>query len=287
MKRWKASLPQIQISATQGAAFMLSLMFILPVSWAKTGSPAPMPEQVKLSDRGIHSASDPQIMKARQQRGISPQNISPSDISQNSSPVEPQGANQPHQGKALSKEQRQLALQAQAYFTRYRHANTGLVDAVAGYPHLTLWDIASIISAELAMEALALQSPQQTERHLKALLRTLKTMPLYQDQLPNRQYDAKTGLPSGPYSQTKYQGNGWSALDIGRLLIWLHILEEQKPQFSGAISQIAKRWQLKRAVHQGTLYGMKLSRGKQYYRQEGRLGYLQYAATGFVLLVLS
>ncbi|MGF1754238.1 DUF3131 domain-containing protein [Vibrio makurazakiensis] len=184
---------------------------------------------------------------------------------------------------ALSRNEQLLAKKAQYYFDKNWRSQTGLWDSVRGYPHATMWDIASGIAATLALEALDMKSEEKTLYELTKTLDSLKKMPLYNNQLPNREYSTKTALPSGLLSQTSSNGNGWSALDIGRLLIWLNILQESHPSLSPTINQIIDKWQLKRAVHKDTLYGAKLYKGREYYRQEGRHGYLQYASKGFQL----
>lgn len=183
--------------------------------------------------------------------------------------------------KPLSRNEKLLAKKAQYYFERNRRDHTGLWDSVQGYPHTTMWDVASGIAATLALEALGLKTSEQTHLELEKTLATLNSMPLYKNWLPNREYSTKTGLPSGRLSQSESNGNGWSALDIGRLLIWLKILCQQHPELEPEIVKLIGHWKLDKAVHKGTLYGAKLYKGKEYYRQEGRHGYLQYAATGF------
>ncbi|WP_244204741.1 DUF3131 domain-containing protein [Vibrio rhodolitus] len=181
----------------------------------------------------------------------------------------------------LSRNELLLAKKAQHYIDNNRRAKTGLWDSVQGYAHTTMWDVGSGIAATMALEALQLKSREEAHIELSQTLATLHQLPLYKDLLPNREYSTKTGKPSGSLSTTKTNGNGWSALDIGRLLIWLNILSEQHPEFEPQITALVKKWQLEKAVHQGTLFGTKLYKGKEYYRQEGRHGYLQYAATGF------
>lgn len=57
----------------------------------------------------------------------------------------------------------------------------------------------------------------------------------------------------------------------------------RKKELAFLVDQIEAKWSLTSAVHNQTLYGTKLSAKSEYYRQEGRLGYLQYAASGFAL----
>lgn len=181
----------------------------------------------------------------------------------------------------LSRNELLLAKKAEYYIQRNFNNKTGLWNSVQGYPHTTMWDVASGIAATLALEALGLKTTTQAHYELNKTLATLHTIPLYNGLLPNREYGTKSAKPSGRLSNTLSNGNGWSALDIGRLLVWLKILEQQHPEFTTDIQKIVSRWNLDKAINNGTLYGTKLYKGKEHYRQEGRNGYLQYAAQGF------
>ncbi|MFM2587017.1 DUF3131 domain-containing protein [Vibrio sp. TBV020] len=188
--------------------------------------------------------------------------------------------------RALNRNELLLAKKAQYYFLRNERTETGLWDSVQGYPHTTMWDVASGIGALLAMEALGLRTTSQTHYDLRKTLTTLQTLPLYKDTLPNREYSTKTGESSGRLSSSKSNGSGWSALDIGRLLIWLKIVCQQHPDLIDEVATVVSNWQLSKAVNDGTLFGANVYKGKEYYRQEGRNGYLQYAAKGFELFNL-
>ncbi len=181
----------------------------------------------------------------------------------------------------LTRNELLLAKKAEYYIQRNFHKETGLWNSVQGYNHTTMWDIASGIAATLALEALGMKETEQVRYELEKTLSTLSAFPLYKDTLPNREYSTKTGLPSGRLSDTESNGNGWSALDIGRLLIWFKVLEQRHPELSPSVEKVVTRWDLSKAVHNGTLFGTKLHQNREYYRQEGRNGYLQYAAEGF------
>jgi hypothetical protein len=181
----------------------------------------------------------------------------------------------------ISRQEWLLAKKAGYYFERNKNENTGLTDSVQGYHYTTMWDVASDIGAILALEALELNTTVQADAKLNRILTTLAAIPLYNNQLPNREYNTETGLPSG--KKNNRNGNGWSALDIGRLLIWLEITKQQKPYFQKQVNIITERWLLSRAVHKKTLYGTQYTKNDEFYRQEGRLGYLQYAAQGYQL----
>ncbi|WP_392339287.1 DUF3131 domain-containing protein [Moritella marina] len=183
--------------------------------------------------------------------------------------------------KPLAQEDLVLAKKAQYYIERNWNKSTGLIDSVQGYHHATLWDMGSGIGAILALENLKLISAFDASSRLTKTLKTLFKLPLYNNELPNREYNTQSGLPSGSLSKTASNGNGWSALDIGRLLIWLEITKQYKPELTPLITLITSKWKLERTVHNQTLYGELKQTHSTSYRQEGRLGYLQYAAQGY------
>ncbi len=183
----------------------------------------------------------------------------------------------------LTRNEKLLAKKAQFYFERNRRDKTALWDSVQGYSHTTMWDIASGIAATLALEALELRDHRQTRHELEQVLTTLQHLPLFNGDLPNREYSTKTAKPSGRLSNTSSNGNGWSALDIGRLLIWLKILVQQHPELEAQVQELIDSWNIERITHNGTLFGVNLYKGREHYRQEGRNGYLQYASEGFKL----
>ncbi|MDO6544257.1 DUF3131 domain-containing protein [Photobacterium sanguinicancri] len=189
----------------------------------------------------------------------------------------------PSEATKLSREDLLLIKKARYYIDRNWNSTTGLIDSVQGYSHATMWDVGSSIGAILALEYLGEYTRLQANGMLEKTLTTLVDLPLYKGILPNRQYNTKTGQPSGSLSQTKTNGDGWSALDIGRLLIWLNIAASYKPELADQIDAITEQWNIARSVHQGTLFGEHKSKTSTSYRQEGRLGYLQYAAQGFAM----
>ncbi|MGF1683593.1 DUF3131 domain-containing protein [Photobacterium minamisatsumaniensis] len=183
----------------------------------------------------------------------------------------------------LSRKELLLANKAKYYIERNWNKETGLIDSVQGYHHSTMWDVASGIAAILSLEGIGLMTSDEASQKISRTLTTLETLPLYDNRLPNREYSTLNGKPSGRYSNSSSNGNGWSALDVGRLLIWLEITTQHKPQFTKQITAIKNNWQLSEAIFNKTLYGELKTSKKNLFRQEGRLGYLQYAAQGFRL----
>lgn len=176
-----------------------------------------------------------------------------------------------------------IARLAWRYFSANRHSETGLFNAVHNYPFTTMWDMASALAGLVAAEQLGIIDGAQFHQDSKRLLDTLVTLPLYNQELPNREYNAQTGKMVDLKNAPSQKGSGWSAIDIGRLLIWLRIVAAWYPDLAYQVKQVVGRWKLDRLGHNQEMYGVLFNGRSESVRQEGRLGYEQYAATGFAL----
>jgi Protein of unknown function (DUF3131) len=98
--------------------------------------------------------------------------------------------------------------------------------------------------------------------------------------LPNKAYDTETATMRRLDFRADPQGrSGWSALDMARLLMGLHILRTHYPDYRDRITKLVARWNLSQLEQDGWLMGgMATPDGKIQRVQEGRLGYEQYAA---------
>jgi hypothetical protein len=189
----------------------------------------------------------------------------------------------PHRSGTLTDEEMQMARIAWTYFENNYQEKTGLVNAVDGYPSTTMWDTASYLAALTAAERLGLIDKTTFDQRLGQILKTLNELDFFRKELPNKVYHTQTA------AKVNY-GNkpgeiGYSALDLGRLLIWLKIIKERYPEHEGQIDRFVLRWDFSNVVDDcGTLYGAMLTSDKStQYVQEGRLGYEEYAAKGFGL----
>ncbi|MGV3493107.1 MAG: DUF3131 domain-containing protein [Ramlibacter sp.] len=180
--------------------------------------------------------------------------------------------------------ERELAMARTAW--KYFENNTqptGLANAVDGYPSTTLWDTASYLSAIVAARELGLVTPQAADARLAKAFEALNRLSLFRGELPNKVYHTKT-LEKVDYAN-KPGEIGFSALDLGRLLVWLKIVKERYPQHADAIDRFVLRWDFRHVVDgQGMMFGAMIGAGgRLQYVQEGRLGYEEYAARGFQL----
>lgn len=177
---------------------------------------------------------------------------------------------------------REAAEIAWRYFEKNYHPATGWFDSVKDYHFTTIWDLSSGLAAVACAEKLGLISRQRAGEMLALALNMLAKAPLYNAELPNREYNTATGKISAP-KQTAGRGTGWSAIDIGRLLIWLKIAAAWHPELAAQTRGIVKRWTFARLAQDGEMFGLYYGGAREYRRQEGRLGYEQYSAAGFEL----
>jgi hypothetical protein len=183
----------------------------------------------------------------------------------------------------LTPEEMEMARQAWQYFEQNWNDETGLVNSVDKFTSVTMWDQAAAIAALVSAKELNIIPEAEFNTKMSQMLKTLATMPLYKDELPNKVYNSKTLLPVGYGQLDKRQEIGWSALDLGRLAIWLKFVGAKYPKFQSQTTAVWKHWQVDRLTKNGQMYGTSISKGKEQENQEGRLGYESYAAYGLKL----
>ncbi len=181
----------------------------------------------------------------------------------------------------LTEREMNMAKIAWKYFENNYQPETGFVNSVDGYPSVTMWDMASYLSALAAAYELEVIPKNVFDTRMANLLQTLSRLSLYRGETPNKAYHTKTA------EKVDY-GNkpaeiGFSALDLGRALIWFKIIKERYPEHSNGIDNALMRWKFCNLISEtGDMNGAYVDKdGKTKYVQEGRLGYEEYAAKGF------
>ncbi|ABA21193.1 conserved hypothetical protein [Trichormus variabilis ATCC 29413] len=172
---------------------------------------------------------------------------------------------------------------AWSYFQHNWNDETGLVNSADGFSSVTMWDQAAAIAALVSARELNLIPVAEFEAKMSQTLQTLATLPLYKGELPNKVYNAKTLIPVNYGKLDQREEIGWSAIDLGRMAIWLKIVEAKYPQMRSPVQAVWKHWQVKRLTKNGQMYGTSVVQGQEQYHQEGRLGYENYAAYGLQL----
>lgn len=184
----------------------------------------------------------------------------------------------------LNDRERQAAKIAWGYFEKFTQETTGLVNSVGGYPSTTMWDTASYVSGLVSAYELCLIEKPEFDRRMLKLLTTLRNLKLFRREMPNKVYHTKTGER---VDYTNKPGEiGYSALDIGRLLVWMRISRNRYPYLANTIDNMLLRWDFSNVIDaEGVMYGAAVDKETKetIYAQEGRLGYEEYAAKGFAL----
>ncbi len=185
------------------------------------------------------------------------------------------------QPSPLSQEEADLAWIAWGYFENNSHPD-GLVNATHGYPSIKTWDIATYLGALLAAHELGILGRPEFDSRVAKLLHTLRNLEFFNDELPNTYYHAETGEKVNYANQPGEVG--FSAMGLGRLLIWLKIYKESHPRFADDIDRFVLRWDFSNLIGPGgDLFGASKKDGEIKYSREGHLGREEYAAKGFRL----
>lgn len=166
-----------------------------------------------------------------------------------------------------------------------RISRAGFVGAADNYPFVTVWDMASALAAMYSARELGFVTTEQYTALASRALGTLATMPLYDGAALNKMYSSISGRMIDRRTRPTVRGYGWSAMDHGRLLIWLRIVGARDTLLRPRTEAVVARLDMKRLVDDGYLRGEDIgpTSGRPRAYQEGRIGYEQYAAEGFSL----
>jgi len=170
---------------------------------------------------------------------------------------------------------REIAKTSWAYMDANYQSASGLVNATPDWANTTLWDVGGQIIAFVAAKQLGCLPADQFNARMTKTLNTLEHADLFRNVAFSKQYSTSTGRVSN-------ERTGWSATDLGRFLLALHILAVNEPQFATQAERVARRNNFSQIVKGGYLQGEVIgSSGQPWAYQEGRIGYEQYIARGF------
>ena len=185
--------------------------------------------------------------------------------------------------RRLSKQELQMAKTAWKYFENNTQDN-GLVNSVHNYTAATLWDTASYLLALISAYELELIPRNDFEKRSRQVLETLAVLPLFEDKLPNKSYSTLSASMTTYTNQHTERGVGWSAIDIGRIMVPFNVFVWRYPEFTPLVEKVLLQWQLDALVKDAELIGADVDeQGNTLYLQEGRLGYEEYAAKSLQL----
>ena len=199
-------------------------------------------------------------------------------------PVQAQAASCGTITNPLTPEEQGYAKTAWQYFVTNYQKETGFVNSTGGYPSGTLWDMGNYLMALNAVKWMGIIDQKEFDSRLTKFIASMAALRLIDNALPNKVYNAANSQMTDYGNKPSEKGLGWSALDIARLLAALRGLQDCNPQYKDSINALVGKWDLKRAIKDGALFGAVVKEnGDLMPVQEGRLGYEEYAARCFEL----
>ncbi|BAZ14773.1 hypothetical protein NIES4071_66170 [Calothrix sp. NIES-4071] len=190
--------------------------------------------------------------------------------------------------RPLSIVERRYAEAAWRYFQANYHSKSGLVNDRSDFKGATLWGLGDYLAALNAARSLDIISALEFDQRTRHLLGAVRKLPLYANELPSRGYDTRTLQPIDYAGNPVPEGNGWSSLDVGRMLAALYNLKSNYPEYTEAVDKVVLEWSYLRVVRDGILSSAVVTKdnsGRLLSRinPEIRLGYEEYAARAFQL----
>nr|WP_242063407.1 DUF3131 domain-containing protein [Nostoc sp. FACHB-892] len=190
--------------------------------------------------------------------------------------------------RSLSVIERRYAEAAWRYFQANYHSKNGLINDRSDFKGATFWGLGDYLAALHAARSLDIITAKEFDKRTRHLLAALTKLPLFAGELPSRGYDTRS-LQSVDYGGNPIpEGNGWSALDLGRMLAALYNLKTCHPEYTAAVDKIVLDWSYLRVVREGILSSATVTKqedGRSLTRvnPETRLGYEEYASRAFQL----
>ncbi|MBU0654780.1 MAG: DUF3131 domain-containing protein [Gammaproteobacteria bacterium] len=189
--------------------------------------------------------------------------------------------------RPLTTQELEWAHTAWKYFQNNTIPATGLVNSVDNYNASTLWDTSSYLMAVISAQRLGIIDQTEFDARIFKVLDTLAKLPLFEGKLPNKSYNTISLQMVDYTNQPSEKGIGWSAIDIGRVLVPFNVLAWNYPQHTAAVKRVLASWNTSPMLVEGVLHGAAVNdAGATQYLQEGRLGYEEYAAKSFNLMGL-
>ncbi len=184
----------------------------------------------------------------------------------------------------LTAEETTAARVAWSYFEANTQPTTGFVNATSAFASATLWDQGSYLLGLVSASRLGIVDESEFDARITRFVQSLESLELFEGRLPNKAYDTRSLLMVNYENKRVFEGIGWSALDIARLLMGLRVVEKHYPQHGAMIRDALAGWDLSAMAEKGELIGTTRKPGEDtQFLQEGRIGYEQYGARAAAL----
>jgi len=134
------------------------------------------------------------------------------------------------------------------YFKKNYNKETGLVNGLNQYKIIKPEHIGKTIMATISAYELSVINADTFYKRMSKLLGTLHRMKLYNHELPNLYYNAKTAKMVTSSGKVTPKGNGWNLYSIAQMMTGLYYLERDYPKLRTSVFKLVSRWHFKRAL---------------------------------------
>jgi len=183
----------------------------------------------------------------------------------------------------VSPEFMKVARIAWNYISDNINSKTAFVNTQNSIGRASASDIGDTLLSYMAAYEIGLINQVRFNDLLNKFMGSLRDMPLYKDNLPNRWYNINTLNMLDLEYDDYIDGSGWNSADIGRLLSALYILSKRYPERSSDIQAIISKWNLGAAIKESRLTNSVFIENQERPSFPSKLGYEQYAAHNFSL----
>jgi len=157
--------------------------------------------------------------------------------------LEPYAPNMKEQNSSQIEQDLKDATIAWRYFENNYNPETGIVNGSNNYTTIKVDAIGKTIMATISAKKLNIITQNIFIEKMDKIIETIKGLKLYNDELPNRYYDALTGEPTNP--------RGWDLYSIAHLITGLYYLQKDYPKYQNDIFLIIAKYDFSRALKEG------------------------------------
>lgn len=137
---------------------------------------------------------------------------------------------------------------AWSYFENNYNPETGLVNGRNKYKVVRPEHIGKTIMATISAESLDIIYKDVFHSRMDKLMATLKKMKLYNKELPNLYYNAKTGEMVKKDGSKAGRAGGWDLYSVAQLMTGLFHLQRDYPKYRQDVFSVVAKWNFKRAA---------------------------------------
>lgn len=163
-------------------------------------------------------------------------------------PYKPENVESNSSDCKCDKESKSAAKIAWSFFDNNYNEKTGLVNGLHKYKVIRPEHIGKTIMATIAARELDIIYVDNFDTRISTLLKTLNSMELYHNELPNLYYDATTGKRVNVAGKSVTSEGGWDLYSIAQMVTGLYHLQANYPKYREDVFNIIAKWDLKRAL---------------------------------------